>query len=221
MTFVTSMYKKPYFLEEDHSIIMSFIQAHPFITLIGTKGDCPCATQVPVLVEQDDSGQVKLYGHIIKGSDHHRAFQTNNQALALFTGAHCYVSSGWYTTPTGATWNYQTVHTRGTIRLLEAEDTIDIIRKLTAYFEAGQERPLLIDGIPAAEVQAAPKAIAGFELVVTDIHAVFKLSQNRDDESYRNIVTQLRKTTDKDAHIIADEMVIRRKELFHQPSDIK
>lgn len=190
------------------------MRQHPFITLIGSKDGLPVATQVPVLVEQNNTGTTVLYGHIMKGTDHHRAFQTNNQALALFTGAHCYVSSSWYTEPMGATWNYQIVHARGNIRLLEGEDTINIIRKLTAHFESIQERPLLIEDIPYEDVINTPKAIAGFELTVTDINAVFKLSQNRDDESYYNIVTQLKKTSDKDAHLIADEMATRRPTLF-------
>jgi transcriptional regulator len=207
------MYKKPYFMQEDRAAIVAFMHAHAFVTLIGTKNGMPVATQVPVMIEEEGQ-QITLVGHVMKGTDHHRAFQQNNAALILFTGPHCYVSSSWYTEPMGATWNYQTVHARGNLTLLEGEDTIDVICRLTAQYERGQEQPLLLDRMPADEVADAPKAIAGFRMVVESLSAVFKLSQNRDDVSYVNIVEQLRKSGDVDAVRVAEEMVRRRMGLF-------
>jgi transcriptional regulator len=213
------MYKKPYFMEEDRAAIMAFMQAHPFVTLIGAKEGVPVATQVPVIIEEDEVGLV-LIGHIMKGTDHHRAFQQNTSALVLFTGPHCYVSSSWYTEAMGATWNYQTVHARGTLNLLGAPETIDIIRRLTEQYEREQEHPLFIDRLPAEEVAQAPKAIAGFRMVVEELSAVFKLSQNRDDESYVNIVKQLRKNGNVEEERVAEEMVKRRDWLFGLDDDL-
>ena len=57
------------------------------------------------------------------------------------------------------------------------------------------------------------KAIVAFEVEVEDIDNVFKLSQNRDKESYHNIINQL-STGDADAKTIAEEMKKREGLLF-------
>jgi len=42
-------------------------------------------------------------------------------------------------------------------------------------------------------VSRLAKAIVAFEIEVTEIDHIFKLSQNRDEESYRNIISELQK----------------------------
>jgi transcriptional regulator len=50
------------------------------------------------------------------------------------------------------------------------------------------------------------KGIVAFQIEVPTIEASYKLSQNRDDESYRNIVTQLEQRTDTLSHGVAAAM---------------
>lgn len=187
--------------------------AHPFVTLITNDGFKTEATQIPVLITERD-GKLFLHGHIMRKTAHHLAVENNPEVLVLFSGPHCYVSSSWYTEKMGATWNYQTVHVRGKITFTDDAGTIDILRRLTEKYESPQSNPLLIDNLPGGYVNDMVKGIAGLEIDVTDIYPVFKLSQNRDDESYKNIVTQLLKTNDTDAHKVAEEMKTRRPELF-------
>jgi transcriptional regulator len=207
------MYKMPYFTEPDHEIVTTFMKAHPFITLIAHDGRQSVATQVPVLIDEID-GALYLRGHIMRNTDHHKALVNNTDVLILFQGAHCYVSSSWYTEKMGATWNYQTVQVKGTLNFLDDDDTISILSDLTAHYEKDQEQPLLVTALPADYVSTLVKAIAGFEIAVTDIYPIFKLSQNRDDISYKNIVKHLEATSDADAHKVADEMIKRRPGLF-------
>ena len=63
-------------------------------------------------------------------------------------------------------------------------------------------------------VQPMIKAIASFEITLEDIYPLFKLSQNRDDESYKNIVAQLMSGEDIDGITIAGEMMKLRPHLF-------
>ena len=193
--------------------ILAFMKAHPFVTLIAHDGEKNVATQVPVLVEERD-GKVFLRAHIMRKTDHHLALEKNPDALVLFTGAHCYVSSSWYTEKMGATWNYQTVHARGTVKWEDEAGTIKAVKDLMEKYESGQENPLFVDQLPEGYVQHMAKAIVGFEMEVTDTFAIFKLSQNRDDESYKNIVKHLLETDDTDAHKVAREMMRRRTLLF-------
>jgi transcriptional regulator len=114
----------------------------------------------------------------------------------------------------GATWNYQTVHVRGTCRIMSDEETMELLTELTAHFEAHQETPLLTDQLPEGYMSAHIKGIAGLEINVASIYPIFKLSQNRDDASYTNIVQHLRSSADTDAQKIAVEMIQKRPQLF-------
>ena len=208
------MYKLPHFTETKQSYILDFIKSQSFVTLIGNDGFNSVATQVPVLLYEAE-GQLKLRGHIMRKTDHHLAFLKNNDVLVLFTGPHCYVSASWYSERgIGGTWNYMTVHARGKMQLFDDEETIEILTALTHKYEDKQARPELLENMTDAYVNGNVKAITGFEIVIENIHPIFKLSQNRDDESYKSIVEELNKDEDHDAHLIAEEMVKRRPQLF-------
>ena len=208
------MYKLPYFTEPDHDKVLQFMQAHPFVTLIGHDGAKSVATQIPVLINKKEDGQLQLRGHIMRKTDHCIALEQNKDVLVLFQGPSCYVSPSWYTEKLGGTFNYETVHARGTARIFSDEETMQLLTDLTAHFEAPQENPLYTDQLAPDYMPMNVKAIAGFVIAVEDVYPIFKLSQNRDDESYINIVKHLRAGADTQAHKIADEMVSRRPHLF-------
>ncbi len=84
------MYDIPYFKESDHDLVLQFIKAHSFATLIGCSEDIPVATQVPLLIEQTE-GKLVFKGHIMRQTDHHKALCKNENVLCVFSGAHSYV----------------------------------------------------------------------------------------------------------------------------------
>ena len=69
------------------------------------------------------------------------------------------------------------------------------------------------DNLPEDYRNKLMKAIVAFEVEVASIDNVFKLSQNRDKESYQHIVEKLR-SGDQDGKTIAGEMEKRKKDLF-------
>lgn len=211
------MYNLSYFKEEDHNTLLDFISNHPFAMLTGsfTNGK-PVATQIPILVEKRDN-DLYLQGHIMRNTDHHKAFMENKQVLALFTGAHTYVSASWYSNPSiGSTWNYMSVQISGHIRFMPDEDLILLMKKMTLHFENGNiSSPTYFDNLPVAFLNKMMPAIVGFEIKADTLQNVFKLSQNRDEESYRNIIAKLEERTEKgNALLIADEMKKRLAKLF-------
>lgn len=209
------MYRIPHFTETDHSRVLEFIKSHPFVTLIGNDGTSSVATQVPVMIYEAD-GNITLRGHIMRKTDHHLAFEKNNEVLVLFTGPHCYISASWYSQRgIGGSWNYITVHAKGTIEMYGDEETINILTELTHTFEDRREKPELVENMSHDYIHTNVKAITGFKITIHSLHPIFKLSQNRDDESYKNIVRNLSETDDTDAHKIAAEMKKRRAQLFH------
>jgi transcriptional regulator len=208
------LYSLPYFKESDAAIIMQFMREHPFVVLCGadTKGN-PVASQIPVFIDERE-GRLFLSGHIMKQTDHHKAFSDNPNVLALFNGPHTYVSSSWYSDPRqAATWNYITVHARGKITFLEDEALIAVLKRTTDHFESGEQKPTYFDHLQMEYVQRLSKAIVAFEVEVMEINNVFKLSQNRDKASYENIIEKLEARPDEDSRAIAAEMKKRQEQM--------
>jgi len=201
------MYSLPYFKEPDASVVLQFMRDNPFVVLCGTdRNGLPIATQVPVFVDEKD-GKIILSGHMMKNTDHHLAFTENNDALALFTGAHCYVSASWYTEPkTASTWNYMSVHARGKMIFLDEAALLSVLKRTTDHFENNEHSAAGFDQLPMDYVLKLSKAIVAFDIEVEDIQNVFKLSQNRDEKSYRNIIDKLEDMTDEGSRTIAAEM---------------
>lgn len=213
------MYSLPYFKEENKEEVIRFMHAHPFVMLCGSDSSGkPVATQVPVLIKEND-GQMMLFGHVMRNTDHHRAFMQNPNALALFVGAHTYVSASWYSNPNQAsTWNYLSVHARGTIRFLEEDDLRKILDETTTKYEQNENSPALFKHLTDDYINRLIKAIVGFEMKVETIDNVFKLSQNRDEESFHNIMDKLN-GQDADARKIASEMERIKSHLYGGTSE--
>jgi len=201
------MYSLPYFKEPDASVVLQFMRDNPFVVLCGTdRNGLPIATQVPVFVDEKD-GKIILSGHMMKNTDHHLAFAEKNDVLALFTGAHCYVSASWYTEPkTASTWNYMSVHARGKMIFLDEAALLTVLKRTTDHFENNEHSAAGFDQLPMDYVLKLSKAIVAFDIEVEDIQNVFKLSQNRDEKSYRNIIDKLEDMTDEGSRSIAAEM---------------
>jgi len=209
------MYNLPYFKEQDGEVVLEFMRQHPFVFLSGVDVDNkPVASQVPVFIDEKD-GKLFLTGHIMKNTDHHKAFDNNPNVLAVFTGPHTYVSATWYDDPHQAsTWNYMSVHAKGTIRFGDYNDLVAILKRLTLFYEKGNTASTTVfDNLSSEYTEKLMKAIVAFEVEITSIDNVFKLSQNRNEQSFHNIIDKL-KVQGSDGEFIAEEMKKRQQQLF-------
>lgn len=209
------MYNLPYFKEHNGDEVRRFIHDHPFAFIAGSDASHhPVATQIPVFLEERE-GKLFLTGHMMKQTDHHKAFENNPAVLCVFSGAHTYVSATWYSDPHQAsTWNYMSVHVKGKMRFLDYDGLVAIMKKTTLHFENGNPQSTTIyDNLPEDYRNRLMKAIDGFEVEVESIDTVFKLSQNRDKESYETIIDKLQ-TGNEDDRTIAAEMQVRKGQLF-------
>lgn len=209
------MYSLPYFKEKDQETVLQFMRQHPFVFLSGCdENNKPVATQVPVFVDERD-GQLFLTGHIMRQTDHHKAFVHNPNVLAVFTGPHTYVSATWYDNPHQAsTWNYISIHAKGILRFGDGDDLVNVLKRLTLHYENNNPASATVfDNLPEGYRSKLMKAIISFEIEVTSIDNVFKLSQNRDEKSFHNIMEKLDKQ-DADGKFIAGEMKKRTSQLF-------
>lgn len=208
------MYHLKHFKAADGGEVMAFMKAHPFITLCGIdKNNQPVATHVPVLLEERDD-KLFLQAHVMRKQDHTEAFGWQPNVLAIFQGAHAYISASWYETKNVAsTWNYQAVHAKGSLKFLDETDLFHLLVKLTAHFENNPDSPAQVKHMDDAYIRSNMKAIIGFEIEITELQHVFKLSQNRDKISFEQIVDQLQ-TGDYESKAVADEMQQRKDQIF-------
>lgn len=209
------MYNFSYFKEKDKRVILEFMEEYPFAFLTGSfMSGAQIATQIPVLLEERDNA-LYFQGHIMRNTDHHKAFIENPEALLVFTGPGCYVSASWYSNPhIGSTWNYMSVHVHGKMNFMSDEELIRFMRKLTLKFEKGNTESLTFyDNLPDHFLSKMMPAIVGFEIKAERLENVFKLSQNRDEKSYLTIIEKLKEQGGY-SEMIAKEMMKRKSELF-------
>jgi len=185
------MYDIPYFKADHPEEVLAYMKAHPFALFCGADSNRkPVATQIPVLFEHRDD-KLFLQGHFMKKQDHTNAFMKHPDALAVFSGAHTYVSASWYENKQiASTWNYQSVQASGIIRFQDVAFLLKLITRLTENFEAPGS-PSLVQKMDPNYVQQMMQAIVAFEMEVLSVRHVFKLSQNRDEKSRENIISRL------------------------------
>ncbi len=208
------MYHISYFKAVDDAELWAFMQAHSFVILSGiSKDGKQVATHVPVLLEKRGD-KIWLRAHIMRKQLHTLAFENNNELLIIFTGPHCYISATWYENPrTAGTWNYQAVHARGRIQFVDDAALIKILADLTTTYENNPDSEALVENMSSDYMISMLKAIVGFEIELTEIEHVFKMSQNKNEITYNNIIKELQKGN-ADEQAVAKIMVERKEKVF-------
>jgi len=188
------MYHVPHYKAKDHQEVLNFMHAHPFVTICGVdKEGLPVVTQIPILLKIEND-QIIISGHIMRKQTHTNAFEINNKVLVLFSGPSAFVSADWYTDQHQAsTWNYQAVHAKGALHMKDEKHLYKLLEQLTLKFEKDTNSPTQVKNLSAEYLEQNMKAIVSFEIIVTDLQHVFKLSQNRDEASKANIHVELSK----------------------------
>ena len=188
------MYKVSHYNEKDKAKIFDFISKNPFAFLSGsTSQGKPVATQLPLLINKNNDEWI-LQGHIMKNTDHYKTFVDNPNVLAVFTGPHAYVSGTWYENPkVASTWNYMSVHAGGVVSFMTNEKLIAFMKKLTLHFENDNpDSETIYNNLPKSFLERTMHAIVGIEIRVKHLDAIFKLSQDKDEQSIQNIIKALK-----------------------------
>ena len=198
------MYNLPYYKAKDHQEVVDFMHANPFVTICGVdKEGFPVATQVPVLLKTEID-KIIISGHVMRKQDHTNAFELNNNVLVIFSGPSAFVSASWYSVKgVASTWNYQSVQAVGKMEMKGEDHLYALLSELTAHFEKDPNAPTQVKNLDPDYMQQNMKAIVSFEIEVTELKHVFKLSQNRDDVSHENIKKELSNGTPACKHMAA------------------
>ncbi|WP_040228640.1 FMN-binding negative transcriptional regulator [Bhargavaea cecembensis] len=189
----------------DMEEIETFIRANPFGIVVTLKEGSPVATHIPLQLRTVD-GEHYLTGHLAYGNAQWKAFGADEEVLIIFQGPHSYISPSWYEQENVPTWNYQAVHVYGKPEIMEGEELHRDLALLMEKYEKHREHPVLWDTLSPELLETELKGIVGFKIRVGRIEAAFKLSQNRSDSDYRNIIRHLGQEDDPLAADVAEAM---------------
>jgi len=202
------MYIHKLYREEDREKILEFLQQNDFATLVAYDGVKPTASHLLMEIVEDGE-RLFVNGHMSKANPLWKTFEMNPEALVIFQGPHTYISPTWYNHVNVPTWNYQSVHVYGKPQIVSDHDeAYEILSRLVAKYEGGSSYRM--ETLPQDFVEKEMKGIVAFQVEVTRLEASYKLSQNRDDESYRSIVSHLEQRVDDMSHRVADSMKMKR-----------
>ena len=198
------MYIPNIYKTESQVEIEQFIHDNGFAILINQTNVKLWATHIPLLLETKN-GKQYLVGHVSKLNPQAESFITNDDVLAVFSGSHSYISSSWYDHENVPTWNYLAVHIYGKVTILNYEEAVLSLKRLVDKYESKSENPVRVEDL-SKETMHEAKGIVAFEIEISSIESVKKLSQNRDEKNYNNIISELEKTDDSKSIAVANEM---------------
>ncbi len=196
------MYIPKLYREEDREIILAFLRQNDFPALVTYDGEKPVATHLPVEIEEHED-RMTIYGHMSRANPQWKTFG-EQEALLIFQGPHTYISPRWYNHVNVPTWNYMIVHVYGKVRLVEGKELYSLLSRLVKKHETNS--PYRLEGLPEAFVEKEIRGVVGFAMAVARIEAAYKLSQNRNEQDYENVIRELDKRSDEYSREIAHSM---------------
>jgi len=207
------MYVPAHFHETRSEVLQALIKRHPLGTLVAVTSDGLTANHIPMQATLEAGGRGRLRGHIARANTLWRELAADAAVLAIFTGADRYVSPTWYPSKQEhgkavPTWNYATVHLKGTIRFIEDAVWLrEFVTELTEVYEQGRPNRWHVSDAPPDYMEAMLRAIVGFEIEVTSVVGKFKGSQNRavgDREGVRSAIKSEREPPTELTEVITD-----------------
>lgn len=199
------MYIPKKFRCTDQEAIKRIIKDNAFASLSSQYNSKTIATHTPIYYIEDQDADY-LIGHISKQNPQHHCFDGKQSCLAIFHGPHSYVSSSWYSISQAPTWNYISVHVTGTCSPLSNKEAHLLLSKMVNHYEEGRPNRFHIEDMPAVQINTMLNEIVAFKMEIQEIEAAFKLSQNRNDKDYLNIIMELEKQGSEEATKVAKEM---------------
>lgn len=171
------MYIPKHFLVEDKAQIIAFMKEYSFATIVSLQEETLVATHLPFVVEERDD-RLFLVSHFARANSQWKELQ-KQKVLVIFSEPHAYISPKYYEgTLNVPTWNYVAVHAYGQPVIITDEQMVmDAIEKTVKYYETDYLQQWM--QLPAEYKHKMLKGIVVFEIVVDDLQAKYKLSQNR------------------------------------------
>lgn len=198
------MFIPKHFEVTDMNEVRDFIRSNSFGTIITTDQGRPTATHLPLELNEIE-GEYYITGHFAKANPQWKTLEEQKEVLIIYQGPHAYISSTWYEDENVSTWNYQSVHVYGTPSILDEDALKADLKRLMHKYEGHKENGAVWENT-SADTKKQINGIVGFKIKVEEVQAAYKLSQNRNEKDYKNVIDKLYEEKDSDAHKVADAM---------------
>lgn len=191
-------------LTTDQTEIVEFMKRFSFATIITAKDNFPVATHLPFLVTTKDDSII-LTSHFAKANEHWQDIE-NSKVLVIFSEPHAYISTKNYDKELNVpTWNYISIHAYGQGKLItDVKNTFEVLEATVDNYETSYREKW--DSFPEEYKLKMSKGIVAFEIIVTDLQAKKKLSQNRTETEKEKIIETLSESKDTNEQLIAQYM---------------
>ncbi len=189
----------------DREEIISFMKQFSFATIVTARDNFPTATHLPFIVTTR-SDDVILTSHFAKANTQWKDLE-NSKVLVIFSEPNAYVSPANYNNTLNVpSWNYISIHAYGQGKLITVVDEVyDVLEATIHNYETAYLQQW--NALPKEFKVKMINGIVAFEIVVTDLQAKKKLSQNRSELEQQKIITTLSKSNDTNERLIADFML--------------
>lgn len=179
------MYVPAHFEETRPDELHRLIREHPLGILVTGHGGLLDANHLPFELELSGERPL-LRAHVARNN---RVWQEadGEEVLVIFRGEQAYVSPNWYPSKHEAhrqvpTWNYQVVHVRGRLKVMDEERFVrGVVGRLTRIHEAGEARPWKMSDSTPEFISGMLANIVGIEVEIAAIIGKSKLSQNKEE----------------------------------------
>src|SRR5699024_2633993 len=179
---------------------------HPFGIVVTTENGQPVATHLPMQLRKIE-GEYYITGHVAYANPQWKTLRDSNEkVLVIFQGPHAYISSSWYEHENVPTWNYQAVHAYGAASILDEEELKQELSEMLLKYEKHRENPVLWEKLSPSVLERELKGIVGFKIKIHEVQAAYKMSQNRNEKDYVNIVQKLQEEEDTNSQEMAKVM---------------
>lgn len=191
------MYQPAQFAEHRPEEWHRLIREHPLGMLVTATAAGLEAEHLPFVLEAERGPGGTLLAHVARANPVWRAVGEGDAVMVVFRGVQGYISPNWYPSKHEhhrhvPTWNYEVVHVHGRIRVLDDTNAVrGAVAKLTRQSEAGQPVPWKMGDAPADYLASELAQIVAIEIAIERIEGKRKLSQNRDERDFRNVVETL------------------------------
>jgi transcriptional regulator len=191
------MYVPAVFAETDLATVGTFIDAHPLGTLVLVVDGHAHIDHMPFMRAASIARGEQLIAHVSKSNPTWKLVGDGIEAVLVFSGASAYVSPSLYpskqvTHEVVPTWNYASVHLRGTLQTVQDRDgKHDIVDRLTRKMESARAVPWSVSDAPEAYIEKLLTGIVGLHFKIDSIEAKVKASQNRLPEDRLGVVAGL------------------------------
>ncbi|KFF25191.1 FMN-binding negative transcriptional regulator [Chryseobacterium vrystaatense] len=202
--FIPKLYRS-----EDFDLMKEIIRENAFALLISSAEKIR-ATHSMMILNEDDPENMYVETHISRANPQAKTLKDGDEVLCDFLGAHAYISSSWYDHMNVSTWNYEAVQIHGTVQLMNPGELYQHLDKLTSKYENFQKCPVMVKDMGKEFVEKEMKGAFGLKIIPTEIFIKQKLSQNRKEHDFQNIISEL-ENSDENGRKIAEKMKLIRK----------